>query len=195
MASFDRPLDPLIAPSAWVMRWAGLIRPGGAVLDVAAGHGRHARALAAWGYRLTAADVDVSGLNDFTGAEIIAADLETGVWPFAGRRFDGIVVANYLHRPHLPHLVESLADGGVLIFETFGQGNERLGRPRNPEFLLAPGELLRAFMGQLTIVAYEHGEEREPRPAVRQRLCAVKGPGPISLDGRYIGGDTSSCSK
>ena len=183
MASFDRPLDAAISPSAWVMRWAGLIAAGGTVLDLAAGHGRHARALAARGHAVTAVDVDVSGLDDFDGAEIIAADLETGVWPFAGRRFDGIIVANYLHRPHFPHLVDSLNDDGVLIFETFGQGNARLGRPRNPDFLLAPGELLGAFGELLTVVAYEHGEERTPRPAVRQRLCAVKSQDPKLLDG------------
>ncbi|MBX7198455.1 MAG: class I SAM-dependent methyltransferase [Rhodospirillaceae bacterium] len=175
-ASFDRPTDPDIPPSAWVMRWASLIRPGGTVLDVAAGHGRHTRALAALGFTVTAADIEVSGLAG-APAEVVAADLETGVWPFKSRTFDGIVITNYLHRPHFPHLLESLAAEGVLIFETFGQGNERLGRPRNPNFLLAPGELLRAFE-QLSVVAYEHGEEQAPRPAVRQRLCAVKGAAP-----------------
>ena len=180
MASFDRPTDPAIPPAAWVMRWAGLIRPGGAVLDLAAGHGRHARALAALGFRVTAVDIDVSALSDLAG-EVIAADIETGSWPLAGRAFDAIVVANYLHRPHFPHLGESLAHDGVLIFETFGQGNERLGRPRNPDVLLAPGELLQAFGTCLTVVAYEHGEEQTPRPAVRQRLCAVKGAAPRSL--------------
>jgi len=163
------------------MRWASLITPGGTVLDVAAGHGRHARALAALGHKVTAADIDVTGLKDAIGIEVIAADLETGVWPFPAGRFDGIVVANYLHRAHFPHLVAGLADGGVLLFETFGQGNERLGRPRNPDFLLAPGELLQAFGTCLTVVAYEHGEEQTPRPAVRQRLCAVKGAAPRSL--------------
>lgn len=177
--SFDRPSDPEIPPSAWVMRWAALIRSGGAVLDVAAGHGRHTRALAALGFAMTAVDADVSALGG-APAEVVAADLETGTWPLQGRRFDGIVVTNYLHRPHFPHLSAGLADGGVLIFETFGQGNERLGRPRNPDFLLAPGELLRAFAG-LAIVAYEHGEERDPRPAVRQRLCAVNGPPPHAI--------------
>lgn len=180
MASFDRPLDPAIPPSTWVMRWAGLIRCGGTVLDVAAGHGRHARALAAAGFRVTAVDIDVSTLADVP-AEVVAADLETGLWPFTGRRFDAIVIANYLHRPHFPHLVEGLADDGVLIFETFGQGNERLGRPRNPGLMLAPGELLQAFGTGLTVVAYEHGEEQHPRPAVRQRLCAVKGAPPRLL--------------
>lgn len=166
------------------MRWAALIAPGGSVLDLAAGHGRHARALASVGLKVTAVDLDVSGLGDLAGdprIAAVAADLETGVWPFAARTFDAIVVTNYLHRPHFPHLTAALADGGVLIFETFGQGNERLGRPRNPEFLLAPGELLEAFAPRLHIVAYEHGVEQVPRPAVRQRLCAVKGSGPFTL--------------
>ena len=181
MASFDRPTDPTIAPSAWVLRWAHLIRPAGRVLDVAAGHGRHARALQAMGHKVVAVDIDTSGLMDAGGLDVLAADLETGTWPFAPASFDAIVVANYLHRPHFPHLIASLAPGGVLIFETFGQGNERLGRPRNPDFLLAPGELLRAVDGALEIVAYEHGEEIHPRPAVRQRLCARKGIGPVHL--------------
>lgn len=163
MPSFDRPADPAIAPSPWVLRWAHLIRPGGRVLDVAAGHGRHARALAALGHTVVAADVDTTGLSDASGIEVFAVDLETGVWPFPAAAFNAIVVANYLHRPHFPHLVQTLAPGGVLIFETFGQGNEKLGRPRNPGFLLAPGELLSAFAA-LEIVAYEHGEERTPRP-------------------------------
>jgi len=181
MASFDRPADPAVAPSAWVLRWAPLIRPGGRVLDVAAGHGRHARALQAMGHKVVAADIDTGGLRDAPGLEVLTADLETGAWPFPPGAFDAIVVANYLHRPHFPHLIASLAPGGVLIFETFGQGNERLGRPRNPDFLLAPGELLRAFEGALEIVAYEHGEETLPRPAVRQRLCARRGIGPVHL--------------
>jgi SAM-dependent methyltransferase len=185
--SFDRPSDPAILPSPWVLRWAGLIAPGGTVLDLAAGHGRHARALAQRGHWVTAVDLDVTGLDDLRAVgphppvEIIAADLEGGVWPLAGREFAGIVVTNYLHRPHFPHLAASLSPGGVLIFETFGQGNELFGRPRNPAFLLAPGELLTAFMPHLDIVAYEHGSEQEPRPAVRQRLCAVKGGGPVAL--------------
>ena len=127
--------------------------------------------------------MDVSGLVDLgadPGVEICAVDLETGTWPFGQRRFDGIVVTNYLHRPHSPHLAAALSENGVLIVETFGAGNERLGRPRNPDFLLRPGELLEAFAA-LQIVAYEHGEEQTPRPAIRQRLCAVRGQNPNLL--------------
>jgi SAM-dependent methyltransferase len=180
MPSFDRPANPYIAPSPWVMRWASLITPGGTVLDVAAGHGRHTRALMQLGLKVVAADIDVSALRD-TGAEVAEVDLETGTWPFPGRTFDGIVVTNYLHRPHFPHLIAALAARGVLIFETFGRGNENLGRPRNPDFLLAPGELLEVFGKTLQIIAYECGEEHAPRPAVRQRLCAGKSGLPILL--------------
>lgn len=154
------------------------------MLDVACGNGRHTRWLLGRGYRVVATDVDVSGLADLrAGAdlEILAADLEDGPWPFAGQRFDGIVVTNYLHRPQFPLLAIALAAGGVLIMETFGEGNERLGRPRNPYFLLHPGELLEAFGHALQVVAYEHGIEQRPRPAVRQRICALNSREPVEL--------------
>jgi SAM-dependent methyltransferase len=183
MSSFDRPTDTTLAPASWVLRFAALIAPGGAVLDVAAGHGRHTRALRALGFGVLAADVD-SGLEDLkadSGIIIKAVDLETGTWPFGARTFDAIIVTNYLHRAHFAHYISALNDEGVLIIETFGQGNELLGRPRNPDFLLRPGELLEAFSSALHIVAYEHGAEQDPRPAVRQRLCAVKTQTPVLL--------------
>lgn len=158
-------------------RFGGRIRSGGTILDLACGNGRHSRYFAQLGYRVTAVDINTASLRDWTASpvpEIIEADLETGAWPLPGRRFDGILVVNYLHRPHFPVLVDTLADQGVLLFDTFAAGNERHGRPRNPEFLLQPGELLRAFGGILELVAYQHGEVREPGPAVRQRLCAIR---------------------
>ena len=108
------------------------------------------------------------------GARFIKTDLENGSpWPLAGEQFEGIVVTNYLYRPLFSKLLESLAPGGVLLYETFMLGNERFGKPSNPEFLLRPGELLEAFKG-LTVTAFEEGEVNEPKPAKIQRLCAVQ---------------------
>jgi SAM-dependent methyltransferase len=163
-------------PSPWVERFASFIPKGGIVLDLACGSGRHTRSLSKMGYRILAVDIDVSRMADLAAnenIEIVQADLEAGDWPLGDRRFDGIVVTNYLHRPHLPRLVESLAPGGVLIYETFAKGNEKFGRPRDPKFLLNPAELLDAFAPRLTIMAYEHAIEDEPTPAVRQRICAI----------------------
>lgn len=164
-------------PSPWVQRFAGLIPAGGEVLDLACGHGRHTRYLDSLELRVTAVDVDVSGIADLAESsrvEVVAADLEQAAWPLAGRQFDGIVVVNYLHRPLFPLLLQALGDGGVLIYDTFARGNEIFGKPRNPAFLLEPGELLSEFAADLSVVAYEFGETTEPQRAVRQRLCAVK---------------------
>ena len=159
--------------SAWVARWTSLIRPGGEVLDVACGSGRHARLLAAQGFEVVAVDRDPGLFPDPPpGVTLVGADLEAGPWPFAGRLFDAIVVTNYLHRPLLPVLADSLAPGGVLVYETFARGNERFGRPSNPDFLLAPGELLELARGKLRVVAYEDLVVETPRPAALQRLCA-----------------------
>lgn len=163
--------------SPWVRRFVRLIRPGGLVLDLAAGAGRHTRLLREGGFRVRAVDREVSALATLAGpdCEIREIDLETGApWPLGGG-YDGIVVANYLHRPLLPAIAGALAPGGMLIYETFAQGNERFGRPADPDFLLRPGELLEAF-ATLTVVAFEQGEVTAPRPAVIQRIAAVAGP-------------------
>jgi SAM-dependent methyltransferase len=170
------------APSAWVARFAALIAPGGACLDLACGGGRHTRLLAARGHAVTAVDRDaeaIAALRGLAGVEAVVADLEAGPWPLPGRRFAAVVVANYLYRPLFPAILNALEDGGVLIYETFAVGNERFGRPRNPDFLLRPGELLDVVRGRLTVVAYEHG--LIDRPAVVQRICAVNGAGPAAL--------------
>ena len=162
-----------VAPSEWVARWASLIRPGGEVLDLACGGGRHARYLARLAFEVEAVDRDTSLFPDPPpGVNLREADLEAGPWPYAGRRFDGIVVTNYLHRPLLATLVDSLEPGGVLVYETFARGNERFGKPSNPDFLLAPGELLEAVRGRLRVIAYEDRVIDIPRPAAIQRLCA-----------------------
>jgi SAM-dependent methyltransferase len=154
------------------------------VLDLACGSGRHVRFFAGRGHPVTAVDIDPAGVTGLAGQpaiRVMQMDLEAGDWPFANAGFAGIVITNYLHRPHFPLLPGALAPGGVLIVETFAAGNERLGRPRNPEFLLDPGELLSAFSGVLQVVAYEHGIEQLPRPAVRQRLVAVRQGEPVAV--------------
>ena len=162
-----------VPPSPWVLRWASQIRPGGAVLDVAAGGGRHARLLARMGFEVDAVDRDRTLFVDPPPrVRLLEADIEGGAWPYEGRLFDGIVVANYLHRPLLPLLVGSLEPGGMLIYETFAHGNERFGKPSNPAFLLAPGELLDAVAGKLRVVAYEDFTVTEPGPAAVQRIAA-----------------------
>lgn len=166
----------LPAPSAWVQRFAPMVPAGGTVLDLACGGGRHLRLFLARGHPVVAVDRDLSGLKDLAGdprLEAIAADLEDGrPWPLGDRRFAGVVVTKYLHRPLLPAIVAAVAPGGLLIYETFAVGNERFGRPRNPDFLLRPGELLDAVAGQLDVVAYENLEVTDPRPAVIQRIAA-----------------------
>jgi SAM-dependent methyltransferase len=165
------------APSAWVARHAGLVPKPGPVLDLAAGRGRHSRLFLELGYRVMALDRDVSRLADLPNAEIIAADLEDGSpWPLEGRQFAGIVVTNYLFRPIMPRITAALGPGGVLIYETFGIGQERYGKPRNPEHLLQPGELLTlAESAGLTVLGYFCGEVANPEPAVRQRIAARRG--------------------
>jgi SAM-dependent methyltransferase len=156
-----------------VVRFARLIAPGGAVLDVACGSGRHARWLEARGHRVTGVDRDADALAVSGASEALAADLEGESWPLPERRFAAVVVTNYLHRPLFPALLDALAPGGVLIYETFAVGNERFGRPSNPAFLLRAGELLERCR-DLDIVAYEDGLVDDPAPASRQRICAVR---------------------
>ncbi len=165
-------------PSPWVSRFAQLVAPGGEVLDVAGGAGRHSRLFLERGYRVVAVDRDTAKLATLPSQDrlqIVTADLESGAaWPLAGRRFAGVVVTNYLYRPLFPVLIESVAPGGVLLYETFAVGNERFGKPSNPAFLLRPGELLDAARGRLHVVAYEDLEIRDPRPAMVQRIAAVR---------------------
>jgi SAM-dependent methyltransferase len=149
------------------------------VLDLAAGGGRHTRLLRERGYRVLAVDRDTKALDarftDDREVETRVLDLEDGgAWRLGGG-FDGIVVTNYFHRPLFPALIAALGAGGVILCETFMAGNERFGKPSNSDFLLNPGELLAAFGSALTIVAFEQGIVDEPRPAMMQRIAAVKG--------------------
>lgn len=159
-------------------RWAHLIPVGGRVLDLACGHGRHARFLAALGCQVLACDRDeacLASLTGLQGVEPFAADLENGTpWPFGHRSFDGVVVINYLHRPLLADIAAAVAPGGVLIYETFAQGNERYGKPSNPSFLLRRDELIETFGRDLTIAGFEQGRVNDPKTSLIQRICAVR---------------------
>lgn len=169
---------PLAAPSDWITRWSGLLTPGTKVLDVACARGRHVRWFVQRGHPVVGVDRDADALcslDDLSGShvELVQADIEQGPWPLAGRRFGAVVVTNYLWRPLLPTLVESVDEGGVLLYETFASGQETVGRPSRPDFLLQPGELLSAVAGQLRVVSYEDGFLEEPRRFV-QRIVAVR---------------------
>lgn len=171
----------LDVPSAWVQRFAGMIAPG-PVLDLACGGGRHARLLAALGHPVLAVDGNPAALASADGQDIVTmlVDLEAdgAVWPFDSEQFAAIVVTNYLHRPLFPHILDSLASGGILIYETFASGNAFYGKPSSPDFLLQQGELLALLKQQsaaaMHVLAFEDGYIDVPKPAMVQRICAIK---------------------
>jgi SAM-dependent methyltransferase len=169
--------------SPWIQRWTHLVPAGAAVLDLACGRGRHARWFAQRGHPVTAVDRDGEALATLQGvAETLEADLENGPWPFPGRQFAAVIVTNYLWRPLFPQLLASVAPGGVLLHETFAQGNETVGKPSRPDFLLKPGELLDAYR-ELRVVAFEDGFLDTP-PRFVQRIAAIR-PGPGMTPARY----------
>ncbi|WP_228385109.1 bifunctional 2-polyprenyl-6-hydroxyphenol methylase/3-demethylubiquinol 3-O-methyltransferase UbiG [Polynucleobacter wuianus] len=163
--------------SPWVKRFASQIPKEGLVLDLACGGGRHAKYLAMLGYPILAVDQDVTIVEQLKNPLITskACNLELEEWPLAGLECEGIVVTNYLYRPHLDLLPKMLSKGGVLIYETFAHGNAQFGKPANPNFLLNSGELLAlAARHDLKVLAYEDIYTDEPKPAMVQRLCALK---------------------
>jgi len=176
-----------ILPSPWVCRFATLIPTSGRVLDVACGSGRHARLLANMGYHVEAVDRDrlaLVALGRMQGIDTRVADLELEPWPYGGACFDGVVVTNYLYRPRFIELIDALRPGGVLIYDTFMVGNETLGKPSNPDFLLQPTELFDRVRPRLTVMAFEQGRVDVPKPAFLQRICAIAaGVGRLPIDG------------
>jgi len=165
--------------SPWVKRFASLVSDNGEVLDLACGGGSNTRHFLGRGHPVTALDRSIDGVYDLASnpsVEIVGANLENDLpWPLPDRQFAGIVVTKYLYRPLFPMLINALADGGILIYETFGVGNERYGHPRNPDFLLQNHELLELVKDHLTVIAFEQGiAEGDPHPRVLQRICAAK---------------------
>jgi SAM-dependent methyltransferase len=168
-------LHDLSAPSPWIARWTHLLPPGCSVLDVACGSGRHLQWFAERGHSVVGVDQDIAAARaNVAAAELLQADIENNPWPLldAGRprQFGAVVVTNYLWRPLWPLLLQSLAPGGLLLYETFAAGNQTVGRPARPDFLLQPGELLQVCAG-LQVVAYEHGFVDSP-PRFVQRVAA-----------------------
>lgn len=160
------------AVSDWVSRWTPACPAGARALDLACGGGRHLRWLAAQGWSVTGVDRDETALRGLQGlGELIHADLEGGAWPLEGRQFELVVVTHYLWRPLWPALLGALAPGGLLIYETFADGQQAIGRPSRPEFLLQPGELLQACAG-LRVLGYENGLLAGPQRFV-QRIAAA----------------------
>jgi SAM-dependent methyltransferase len=192
-ASNDNALHGTEPPSAWVQRWSHLVAPGGTVLDVACGYGRHARWFFERNHPLALVDRAQAAIDSIASAlpadacEAVVADIENGPWPFTGRQFAAVIVTNYLWRPLFPALLASLAPGGVLIYETFTQGNETVGKPSRPDFLLRPGELLEVCR-TLRTVAFEDGFQQAPdgsAPRFIQRIAAVREPGDAREPARY----------
>ena len=181
---------PAVSPldiSPWVKRWSQALRPGATALDLACGSGRHLRHLAAAGMAVTGVDRDeaaVAALRPL--AEIIVADIEGQVWPLAGRRFDLVVVTNYLWRPLLPLIVDAVAPGGWLLYETFADGQQTIGRPARPDFLLQPGELLDVCRGRLRVIGYEDGfDPSGVNGRYVQRVAAVRPAGDAGIYQRH----------
>ncbi len=162
-------------PSPWIVQWSGLVPSAATVLDIAAGRGRHALFFAERGHKVTAVDRDTSALPAHPNIEAVTADLEDGSpWPLHELRFGAVVVVSYLHRPLMPVMLDAIEPGGVLLYQTFMQGQERFGKPSRPEFLLKDGELLELVHGRFSVVAYEARMISEPRMAMVQRIAARK---------------------
>ena len=173
-------------PSSWVKHWAHLLALSkklngdnsadlADVLDLACGHGRHMQFLSDLGHKVLGVDRNAEALKTASQwGETLLADIENAAWPLDGRTFKAVVVTNYLWRELFPRILNSLAEGGVLIYETFAQGNEAFGKPSRPEFLLQPGELLQLCKG-LRIVGFEEGFMPSPDRLI-QRVVAIRLP-------------------
>lgn len=163
--------------SPWILKYGSLIPKERPILDVACGSGRHSFYMQDLGYEVVAVDKDITAINanQFqSNISIFEADLERYLWPFSEQIFSGVIVVNYLWRPLFQNIIDSVVPGGVLLYDTFAQGNEKFGRPRNPDFLLAPEELKNLCRKKFDIIDYFHGVTKSPEPAMRQSIAAIK---------------------
>ncbi|MFA7504483.1 MAG: methyltransferase domain-containing protein [Burkholderiaceae bacterium] len=174
--SVTNPVHRQPEPDPWILAWLARLPAGARVLDFACGSGRHARAAAALGLTVVAIDADMQALASVgEGIAVVRAELEVAPWPFAEAGFDAVIVSNYLFRSRLDLLCGLIRPTGVLLYQTFAVGNESLGRPRNPDFLLRPGELLEvAARNGLHVLAYEDGILGSPARARIQRIVACR---------------------
>jgi tellurite methyltransferase len=157
--------QPMVGPSPWLFECGDLIPRAGRALDVACGRGRHTLLLASTGLEVTALDRNAAALArlqdqaDRLGLPVHTrvVDLETAAVDLGDDGYDLVLVTRYLHRPLMPHLLLSLAPGGVLIYETFLDRQAEHGHPKNPDFLLKPGELV-ALVKPLEVLRQFEGE-------------------------------------
>jgi SAM-dependent methyltransferase len=163
--------------SHWVARWSHLLPPGASVLDIACGAGRHMKWFSDLGHQVTGIDRSPEALSKASAyGAVVLADIENDPWPLIKeqktQQFQALVVTNYLWRPLFSVMADSVASGGFLIYETFSNGNETVGKPSRPDFLLQTGELLTRFPGFRTI-AFEDGFLADP-PRFVQRIVAQR---------------------
>lgn len=168
------------APCVWFVNHTQLVLPASRLLDLACGHGRHARFFAERGACVTAVDRDAAALQSLATTQNVIAecrDIEGDAWPYLQDSFDVIIVCNYLWRPTFASVLAAIKPGGVLLYETFMDGNERYGKPSRPDFLLRSNELLTLTRNTFRIVAYEEGDALDAagQPfAVKQKIAAIK---------------------
>ncbi len=153
-------------PSRWLLENADLLG-GGRALDIACGRGRHALLLAAAGWQVHAVDRDAAAVDKLRGVaqrlgldaqlDLDVRDLEAGEVDLGEAAYDLVVVTRYLHRPLFPAFHRALRPGGILLYETFTTAHVKRGRPRNPAFLLEPGELPR-LVAPLTVARADEGD-------------------------------------
>lgn len=149
-------------PEPFVVEMLPLLPRGGLALDVAAGRGRNAIALAQAGMRVVAADFSEVAMHSLAG---VACSERLPVWPllmdfdkfaFRNQSFDAIVDVNFLDRALFLDFARALKPGGILLAETFLIDQAEIGHPKDPRFLLKHYEL-RDLIAGLELLRYREG--------------------------------------